>query len=156
VEEASGVTLARGVSLCLRFVAKGYAHGGADTLHEPTSTLPGEKKRERLPIRAQYELFGRNGKMAGRNYWAPRCNARTRAGGRCKARVVVGSTGPRSRCRMHGGADGSGQQTKEGRRRIGAAVKAHQLAFWEAWRQAGSQCSHGAKSYVRPSQGQSQ
>jgi hypothetical protein len=38
---------------------------------------------------------------------------------------------------MHGGADGSGQQTKEGRRRIGAAVKAHQFAFWEAWRQAG-------------------
>jgi hypothetical protein len=38
---------------------------------------------------------------------------------------------------MHGGADGSGQQTKEGRRRIGAATSARQTAFWQAWRQAG-------------------
>jgi hypothetical protein len=76
--------------------------------------------------------------MAGRNrWWLPLCGARTRAGGHCKARVVVGPTGPRSRCRMHGGADGSGQQTAEGRKRIGAATKARMLAFWQAYRDAG-------------------
>jgi hypothetical protein len=38
---------------------------------------------------------------------------------------------------MHGSADGSGVQTPEGRKRIGAAVKARQLAFWQDWRARG-------------------
>jgi len=35
---------------------------------------------------------------------APRCGARTRSGGACKAPAVAG----KKRCRMHGGAEGSG------------------------------------------------
>jgi hypothetical protein len=35
---------------------------------------------------------------------APRCGAKTRAGGQCRQAAVRG----RSRCRMHGGARGSG------------------------------------------------
>jgi hypothetical protein len=37
---------------------------------------------------------------------APRCGARTRAGGRCAQPAAKG----RRRCRMHGGAPGSGGQ----------------------------------------------
>jgi len=35
---------------------------------------------------------------------SPRCGARTRGGGPCRAPAVQGKT----RCRMHGGAEGSG------------------------------------------------
>jgi hypothetical protein len=35
---------------------------------------------------------------------SPRCGAKTRAGGACRAAAVRG----KSRCRMHGGAPGSG------------------------------------------------
>ncbi|MFQ3458553.1 HGGxSTG domain-containing protein [Bradyrhizobium sp. UFLA01-814] len=35
---------------------------------------------------------------------SPRCGARTRCGGSCRAPAVHGKT----RCRMHGGAEGSG------------------------------------------------
>ncbi|WP_456670794.1 HGGxSTG domain-containing protein [Bradyrhizobium sp. USDA 3240] len=35
---------------------------------------------------------------------SPRCGARTRSGGACRAPAVHGKT----RCRMHGGAEGSG------------------------------------------------
>lgn len=35
---------------------------------------------------------------------SPRCGARTRAGGACRSPALHG----RKRCRMHGGADGSG------------------------------------------------
>lgn len=35
---------------------------------------------------------------------SPRCGAKTRSGGRCRAPAVKGKT----RCRMHGGAPGSG------------------------------------------------
>ena len=37
---------------------------------------------------------------------SPRCGARTRSGGACRAPAVGG----RARCRMHGGARGSGAQ----------------------------------------------
>lgn len=37
---------------------------------------------------------------------SPRCGARTRAGGSCRAPAVRG----KRRCRMHGGAPGSGAQ----------------------------------------------
>jgi glucans biosynthesis protein len=37
---------------------------------------------------------------------SPRCGARTRSGGRCRAPAVAG----KRRCRMHGGAPGSGGQ----------------------------------------------
>ena len=45
---------------------------------------------------------GRGHAMVG----APRCGARTRAGTPCRAPARRG----RARCRMHGGADGSGAQ----------------------------------------------
>ena len=35
---------------------------------------------------------------------SPRCGAKTRAGGKCQAPAVTG----KARCRMHGGAKGSG------------------------------------------------
>jgi len=41
---------------------------------------------------------------------SPRCGAKTRAGGLCRSAAVRG----KSRCRMHGGAKGSGAQ-KENR-----------------------------------------
>ena len=38
---------------------------------------------------------------------SPRCGAKTRSGGSCRAPAVRG----KRRCRMHGGAKGSGAQT---------------------------------------------
>jgi hypothetical protein len=38
---------------------------------------------------------------------------------------------------MHGGHLKSGKQTPEGRKRISDAVRKRQLAFWQAWRDAG-------------------
>ena len=40
---------------------------------------------------------------------APRCGARTRSGGRCRQAAVKG----KARCRMHGGAKGSGAPSGE-------------------------------------------
>ena len=57
----------------------------------------------------------------------PRCGARTRASGSCKAPVVRG----RPRCRMHGGLS-TGPKTSEGKARSAAGVK----AYWERWRAA--------------------
>ena len=53
---------------------------------------------------------------------APRCGARTRAGTPCKAPAVRG----RKRCRMHGGARGSGapRGKRNGRYRHGRATVA--------------------------------
>ena len=85
---------------------------------------------------ARYGLFRRK-IMVGKNAWAPPCGARTRAGGSCLARVVIGPEGPRSRCRMHGGHLLSGKQTVEGRKRIADAVRKRMLAFWSDWRKQG-------------------
>jgi len=57
----------------------------------------------------------------------PKCGARTRAGGSCKAPVVRG----RSRCRMHGGLS-TVPKTAEGKARSAAGVR----AYWERWRAA--------------------
>jgi hypothetical protein len=68
---------------------------------------------------------------AGRLWWrdqievdVPNCNARTRAGGKCKMRPVAG----RERCRLHGGLS-TGPKTQEGRERIVEA----QRRRWEAY-----------------------
>jgi hypothetical protein len=45
----------------------------------------------------------------GKNWPGQRCGAKTRAGGDCKNAAVTG----RKRCRMHGGAVGSGAPTGE-------------------------------------------
>jgi hypothetical protein len=60
----------------------------------------------------------------------PRCGARTRAGGSCKAPVVRG----KSRCRMHGGLS-TGPRTAEGKARTLAALKAG-FQRWVAERRA--------------------
>ena len=102
-------------------------------LMRPWHTKSGESDRFSF---ARYGLFRRN-IMVGKNAWAPPCGARTRAGGSCLARVVVGPQGPRSRCRMHGGHLQSGKQTPEGRKSISDAMQKRMRAFWSAWREAG-------------------
>jgi hypothetical protein len=47
---------------------------------------------------------GRHPRNTGPMKLSPRCGARTRGGGACRAPAVSG----RARCRMHGGAVGSG------------------------------------------------
>ena len=60
----------------------------------------------------------------------PRCGARTRAGGSCKAPAVAGG----KRCRVHGGCS-CGPKTPEGKARSFAAGKAG-FERWNASRQA--------------------
>ena len=63
----------------------------------------------------------------------PRCRARTRAGGKCKAPLVWdrqrGTLRPR--CRMHGGLS-TGPRTAEGRQRCREAA----VRRWARWRAA--------------------
>jgi len=47
---------------------------------------------------------GPSARNVGPMMQSPRCGARTRAGGACRSPAVYG----RARCRMHGGAHGSG------------------------------------------------
>ena len=56
---------------------------------------------------------------------APRCGARTRAGTPCKAPAVRG----RKRCRMHGGARGSGAPRGEAKRALSARTRDDQSAL---------------------------
>jgi glucans biosynthesis protein len=56
-------------------------------------------------LKRQRDIQRRLGNLAN----APRCGAKTRAGGTCKQAAIKG----RSRCRMHGGARGSGGPTGE-------------------------------------------
>lgn len=49
-------------------------------------------------------MAGSHPRNTGPMRQSPRCGARTRAGGRCRAPAVAG----KARCRMHGGAAGSG------------------------------------------------
>ncbi|MET0675860.1 MAG: HGGxSTG domain-containing protein [Bradyrhizobium sp.] len=51
--------------------------------------------------------------MTGPMLASPRCGARTRAGSACRAPAVRG----RKRCRMHGGAPGSGAPRANGNAR---------------------------------------
>jgi len=67
----------------------------------------------------------------------PRCGAKTRAGGSCKAPAVRG----KSRCRMHGGLS-TGPKTPEGRARSTAGVK----AYWQRWRAAREAAAGGRKA----------
>lgn len=55
----------------------------------------------------------------------PRCNARTRSGGRCQAQGLLNLAGEPGRCRMHGGLS-TGAKTAEGleRQRQGASESA--------------------------------
>lgn len=49
-------------------------------------------------------MTDRHARNVGPMMLSPRCGARTRAGGECRSPAVSG----RRRCRMHGGAKGSG------------------------------------------------
>ena len=49
-------------------------------------------------------MSGRHARATNAMLASPRCGARTRSGGSCRAPAVHGKT----RCRMHGGAEGSG------------------------------------------------
>ena len=65
----------------------------------------------------------------------PRCGAKTRAGGRCKARPVwdhQDDVARNGRCRMHGGLS-TGPRTEEGLRRTLKALRAGR-ARWLAGR----------------------
>jgi hypothetical protein len=55
----------------------------------------------------------KNGNPCGDFLKAPRCGARTRAGGCCRQPAMVGPGGGRGRCRMHGGLS-TGPRTPEG------------------------------------------
>jgi hypothetical protein len=57
----------------------------------------------------------------------PRCGAKTRAGGSCKAPAVPG----KARCRMHGGLS-CGPRTEDGKKRSLAAAR----IGWERWNNA--------------------
>ena len=72
-----------------------------------------ERERAHLGLIKYFEV--REG-SAGRIRKRPRCGAKTRAGGTCKAKVVDG----KRRCRMHGGLS-TGPKTEAGRRRISEA-----------------------------------
>ena len=79
---------------------------------------------ERRPYRdidGKVHMLGHNPPKRER----PRCGARTRAGGTCKAPALP----EKERCRMHGGLS-TGPRTAEGKARAVAAVK----AYWERWR----------------------
>lgn len=63
-------------------------------------------------------------RLFGPTYEGPRCGARRKYDGEpCRNPVVRGKT----RCRIHGGAKGSGQLTPQGRQRQRAAVTKHGL-----------------------------
>lgn len=53
-------------------------------------------------------MIDRHVRNVGPMMVSPRCGARTRAGGACRSPAVSG----RRRCRMHGGAQGSGAPKK--------------------------------------------
>lgn len=61
----------------------------------------------------------KNGAPGGDPSAAPRCGARTRAGGTCRQPAM-----PNGRCRLHGGK-GTGARTKAGLDRIRAAATKH-------------------------------
>ncbi|HME23125.1 MAG TPA: HGGxSTG domain-containing protein [Acetobacteraceae bacterium] len=61
----------------------------------------------------------RNGNPRGDPNAAPRCGARTRAGGACRAPAMANG-----RCRMHGGCS-TGPRTAEGLARLRAAHTVH-------------------------------
>jgi hypothetical protein len=91
-----------------RFDAAG--HGLLPSVSCPTlPTSPPPARRGRL----------RNGATPGDFLAAPRCGARTRAGGCCRQPAMRNG-----RCRMHGGLS-TGPRTAEGRARCAAARRTH-------------------------------
>ncbi len=62
--------------------------------------------------------------LTGNPASAPRCGAKTRAGGICRAPAMCNQHGKYTRCRMHGGAS-TGPRTPEGRERCAKAQWKH-------------------------------
>ena len=70
----------------------------------------------------------RNGNPRGNPNLAPRCGARTRAGGCCQAPALRG----RTRCKCHGGAS-TGPRTQAGLARVAAAHTTHGRCRQQTW-----------------------
>ena len=66
----------------------------------------------------------------------PRCSARTRAGGVCRAQALLNKAGQPGRCRMHGGLS-TGPRTKRGKETNRRRAKAQMRDRWAALRAAG-------------------
>jgi hypothetical protein len=66
----------------------------------------------------------------------PRCGARTRAGGICRAQALLAKSGKPGRCRMHGGLS-TGPRTKNGKETNRRRAKVQMLNRWAACRAAG-------------------
>jgi hypothetical protein len=66
----------------------------------------------------------------------PRCGARTRAGGTCRAQALLAKSGKPGRCRMHGGLS-TGPKTKNGKERNRRRAKAQMRNRWADHRAAG-------------------
>ena len=58
----------------------------------------------------------------------PRCGARTRSGGECKAQALTSG-----RCRLHGGLS-TGARSRAGKQRQRAAASAYMRGKWEEWK----------------------
>src|ERR687885_473497 len=86
---------------------------------------PGEGVRRKVEIKPMHKSLGPPWRM----HQSPRCGARTRSGTPCRSPAVKG----KRRCRMHGGAKGSGapEGKANGRYRHGAftreAIEARQV-----------------------------
>jgi hypothetical protein len=66
----------------------------------------------------------------------PRCGARTRAGGACRAQALLNKAGQPGRCRMHGGLS-TGPRTKRGKDTNRRRAKAQMRDRWAALGAAG-------------------
>ena len=88
---------------------------------------------------------------------SPRCGAKTRIGGACRAPAVHGKT----RCRMHGGAKGSGapranrNARKHGLFTRGAIAERRQIRalLRKAWKLLGLAAANGAQGRRRKRSG---
>ncbi len=67
----------------------------------------------------------------------PRCGARTRAGGRCKAQALRNKSGASGRCRMHGGLS-CGPITEAGKAATALRAREEMIARWAKLRAEGN------------------
>lgn len=63
----------------------------------------------------------------------PRCGARTRAGGSCKAQALLNKAGEPGRCRMHGGLS-TGPRSKKGKAAIADRAREAMRKRWVGYR----------------------
>jgi len=81
----------------------------------------------------------------------PRCGARTRTGGTCKAQALRNKAGRPGRCRMHGGLS-TGPKTEAGIAATCERARQQMRARWAQYRAEGSNCvplSDAARERIR-------